>query len=53
MQHQETITELVAGYETYSEVEELKLSAASDAPATSAICVAPVPTPTPWIYDKI
>lgn len=39
MSHQETITELVSGYEAYSEVEELNISAASDAPASGPYCV--------------
>ncbi|MEU8658534.1 LxmA leader domain family RiPP, partial [Actinoplanes philippinensis] len=32
------IVDLVAQYETYAEANELNLSAASDAPATSPVC---------------
>ncbi|GIF40447.1 LxmA leader domain family RiPP [Actinoplanes xinjiangensis] len=34
------IVDLVAQYETYAEANELNLSAASDAPATSPVCAA-------------
>lgn len=38
------IMELVAGYNAYSDVSELNVSAVSDAPATSLVCTPPVLT---------
>ena len=53
MRHEATITELVSGYEAYSEVEELKVSAAADAPATTMPCATPTTLPTPtWFLTK-
>ncbi|MFG2678578.1 LxmA leader domain family RiPP [Streptomyces sp. NPDC048392] len=40
MEKADSIMELLSGYEAYSSVEEINLSAASDAPATTAYCAA-------------
>ncbi|MCZ0204761.1 LxmA leader domain family RiPP [Streptomyces achromogenes] len=40
MEKVDSIMELLSGYETYSTVEEINLSAASDAPATTLVCAA-------------
>ncbi|MFF8646402.1 LxmA leader domain family RiPP [Streptomyces sp. NPDC015345] len=34
-----TIMELVSNYDVYADVDELNITAAADAPATSPICV--------------
>ena len=39
MERKSVITELVSGYDAYSEVEELSVSAAADAPASGPYCV--------------
>lgn len=38
MDQSKAVMDLVSGYETYSDVEELNTTAAADAPATSAPC---------------
>ncbi|GAA5068858.1 hypothetical protein HNP84_009053 [Thermocatellispora tengchongensis] len=42
MKKSAAITELVAGYDAYTDVQELNISAAAGAPATSWICVSAV-----------
>ena len=40
MNKSESVLDLVAGYERYSSPEEISLSAATDAPATTHYCAA-------------
>ncbi|PRW62043.1 LxmA leader domain family RiPP [Actinopolyspora mortivallis] len=40
MEKTSAIMELVAGYEAYSQADELNVTAATDAPATSPACIA-------------
>lgn len=39
MQNTDSMMELLSGYEAYSSVEEINLSAASEAPATTPACI--------------
>ena len=44
MEKVENIMELLSGYESYSTAEEISLSAATDAPATTPVCVSAAAT---------
>ncbi len=47
----DSIMELLSGYEAYSSVEEINLSAASDAPATTPGCA--VSASISWISGQL
>lgn len=52
MEKATSIVELLSGYEAYSSVEEINLSAASDAPATTWGCAA-VSASISWMSGQV